>query len=300
VAWCYVLYFYRSSQSTTAQARIILLFLQMALLVFGSETGWLSWANFLDMSPFESGNGSCIFPMSPMFQLLLGLWSPFVCLALLWLTYLIRLCLSATLPRCCAGRIQSDSVVPLSVPTTPSALEEPMTGSKPLYAIRSPTITSSSPSSPPSLSFSLSACWRSPSKCSYVFHHAIFDANLFNKHVRTSVALLLFSYNSFVNTLFKYVDCTQLDENSSFVTSIPAISCESAEYRSVFPLIVCLIILVVGLPVVTMIVLVRMKLKARLDQPTTILRYGVLFQYYRPSIYFWVCLRLHCFVSIPV
>jgi hypothetical protein len=92
---------------------------------------------------------------------------------------------------------------------------------------------------------------------------------------------LLFSYNSIVNTTFRFVNCYAIGDNESYVASAPAISCQSAEYQSLLPLIIVIQVVVVGLSPL-LIVLFMYHIRKRLEEKAILSRYGVLFQYYRP------------------
>jgi hypothetical protein len=212
-----------------------------------------------------------------MFNLLTGLWTPFVCLAILWLLFLVRY-LSTKCCKSCGLRNGAVSPAPVSSPES-SALEN------------APTQSFSKVStfaSLPDAKFSIRDCCESRFKFQYIYQTVITDPHLVQKHVRATIALLLFSYNSIVNTIFKFVDCYEIAPSESYVSTAPAISCQSDEYKRMFPLIVVLLVVIVGLsPLIIIAFLYR--IRHRLDDSVIRLKFGVLYQYYRPSIFFWVC-----------
>jgi hypothetical protein len=70
------------------------------------------------------------------------------------------------------------------------------------------------------------------------------------------------------------------------LVSHPAVRCESAEYRAVYPLFLIVLIVIVCL-VPVLLALLLTKYRKRLSEPSFINRFGVLFIYYTPSNFFW-------------
>jgi hypothetical protein len=270
----FVIYFYRSSQSPEARTRIVILFIQMCLLFL--DNIYISWLSFVSFNFMDSAAGSCIAPMSPMFQLLTGLWTPFVCVAILWLIFAIRRLGIA----CCHNKYTVVEPITIAEPSPDNSSSKDDRDTSETSPSGSTAISASS--SYPALDsfvspgFSCSRFCESKSKCGYLYSTVIFDRHLFDKNIRATIALLLFSYNSILSTCFRFVDCIELSPNESYVTSAPAISCQSSEYRTFYPMIVVVLVVVVGfLPV--LLLFVSYRIRSHLREPTTLLRYGVLY-----------------------
>lgn len=103
--------------------------------------------------------------------------------------------------------------------------------------------------------------------------------------------LLIFTLvadNSFANTVFQYFNCTRLDDDTIVVTSLPALSCTSSQYKALaglfyFIIIVCL----VAGPLVMVAFLVRARQKGLLTDSKFKYRYGILFEQYKDICFAW-------------
>jgi hypothetical protein len=131
-----------------------------------------------------------------------------------------------------------------------------------------------------------------------------------NRYARTFVGLYLFSCkcssfngsnhvssiivsiwvlpidNSIARTVLKFLDCMNVTDDVSVVAAYPAINCSSSSYTSLYPLfIVLLIVVVLGTPIIMLLLLIRMNKQNWLSKLT--LRYGILYQVYKPDRYWW-------------
>jgi len=79
--------------------------------------------------------------------------------------------------------------------------------------------------------------------------------------IRTSLALLLFTYNTITKTIFSYLNCREVMVNGEtvlLVSSSPSVECSGSEYEGYRGLMVLLLIThVIGLPLATIVYLAR-------------------------------------------
>jgi hypothetical protein len=109
---------------------------------------------------------------------------------------------------------------------------------------------------------------------------------LVDRYIRSSVALFILSYNSIVDACFRYLDCLEIEPGESYVSSMPAVSCQSSEYRNMWPLVLTLLIVVVGL-LPLLIVLFLYRKRQRLQEDQFKRRFGNLYEFFLPSYFFW-------------
>jgi len=112
-------------------------------------------------------------------------------------------------------------------------------------------------------------------------------------YIRTLFGFLLFSYNSVVSSLIKYLGCLKITDTLSVVRSKPAISCtNNEEYDSLKPLFSFLLgIIGIGAPIAILIGLCYNHLKKhRLWTTKFLSRYGILFEAYQQKRYLYMCL----------
>jgi hypothetical protein len=57
---------------------LLLLSVQMVILFFGPETGWIAWASVLNFNAMASGGNQCMLQLTPVQQMLTGLVSQVV------------------------------------------------------------------------------------------------------------------------------------------------------------------------------------------------------------------------------
>jgi len=161
----YVIFCYKTAQTPSAQSRIFILFVQMAMLFFGTDTAWLSWMSFIDMNPFAAGNGSCVAPIRPLTRLLLGLLLPFCCMMLLWLTYVLR-------------RVVLNSLRPATARVSTLKADTTLSFAADVNLVLSVT---------------------SPSPCGKMCHidaafNVVYASDLVDRHIRASMVFIIFSY----------------------------------------------------------------------------------------------------------
>jgi hypothetical protein len=108
--------------------------------------------------------------------------------------------------------------------------------------------------------------------------------------------------NSIANTVLKFLDCIEVDNDTTVVASFAAISCRSDQYKSLVPLfLVLLIAVVVCAPFIMLITLICLKRRMMLMRLTPIL--GIVYDVYRRDRYWWefvVLLRRVALLGITV
>eukprot|EP00808_Paulinella_micropora_P020350 g73633.t1 len=101
--WLLVLALHQTAQKAgAADIKILLYFIQTSLLFFPPSTEWLSWLellnfNFVAAGEASASQGECIAAVSPMTQLLAGVFSPCVAAGQLAMTMFISWCINRIL-----------------------------------------------------------------------------------------------------------------------------------------------------------------------------------------------------------
>jgi hypothetical protein len=153
----------------------------MALLFFGTKTKFLSWISFVNLNPTDAASGYCIFPISPLDKLLAGLYLPFVSLAFMWLTFVLRKLTVWCLPKCCKQVVEAPASP--SSPSSPSAdvssVDAPRVSTTTAFTNNNNSSGGGKPSCPQRL---------------YELARGSSDGGaLYNKYIRASVAVFLLS-----------------------------------------------------------------------------------------------------------
>jgi len=127
-----------------------------------------------------------------------------------------------------------------------------------------------------------------------------------NPYIRTSFAILLFSYSMITTMCFEYLTCVQAGLNKVVFTA-PSIRCTDDKYHRWKSLIILLVIFpVIGLPILFAILLFYYRKAIALYDPMTqsinpqstpeektiVSRLGILFDNYRQKRYYWEVLAL--------
>jgi hypothetical protein len=122
-------------------------------------------------------------------------------------------------------------------------------------------------------------------------------------YVRTSIGVLLFSYNTMQATLYKFFDCMD-SSNGHVIRSEPSLSCSGPEYQALRPFFYILVIFLGLTPSVALVALIYRR--NHLLEPGYSRRFGIIFECYRPSTFFWEfvllarrTLLVGCAVLIP-
>jgi hypothetical protein len=110
----------------------------------------------------------------------------------------------------------------------------------------------------------------------------------YSPFVRTTCALLIFSYNSVVDATLKYFDCLDVD-GVRVITSQPAIDCDSSVYKQHLVLfVVLLIVIVIGFPLLLFYLLIK-----NVDKLVYLRhKYGILYEGFRESRRWYEALSL--------
>ncbi len=209
-AWVCVMVIHGLSQSTLGSSalRIALYMWQVALLVAGRAT-WLRWAAFLDLDFLTATGGSaCPFPASPLGVLLAQLLAPLILFALLGATAAVH---AAFLH----FRQQSPAAGDDALPDDAESL----------------------------------AASRSSSRTDRVLRVLSIDPSRFvvAAYARTSISLYFFTFNQVTRRALAFFSCVSIDGAAnatlagSYLTSLPAVRCDSDGYRAVKPLAVLLL-----------------------------------------------------------
>ena len=105
------------------------------------------------------------------------------------------------------------------------------------------------------------------------------------------------SDNTIAKTTLQFFSCTQVDEETRLVTTLPSLSCDSDEYKAVFPFFVVLMALVViGFPVSLFIFLFISHRRGKLFSRKYVERVGTFVEVYQPKFFFYevvILLRYH-------
>jgi hypothetical protein len=122
-------------------------------------------------------------------------------------------------------------------------------------------------------------------------------------YVRTSIGVLLFSYNTMQAVLYKFFDC--MDSGNGYVVrSEPSLSCSGPEYLALRPFFYILATFLGLTPIVSLAFLLFRR--NHLLEPKYSRRFGIIYECYRPSTFFWEfillarrTLLIGCAVLIP-
>lgn len=107
-------------------------------------------------------------------------------------------------------------------------------------------------------------------------------------YIRTACVLMLSSYNAITETVIEFFSCIQVDETARVIATVPALSCDSAEYSAIRPLFLFfLVAVVIGLPLGLFIFLFWAQQKRRLFTGKYRERYGTVFEVYEPRYYYY-------------
>jgi hypothetical protein len=237
LSWLYVVFIHVSAASNDGALPILMYFLQTCLQIAGTPTSWVQWLNVAFFAPQNidlagSSNGAhndtaqatgtsdasgsissrCIVPLSPMQELLLPIGVSFVFFALHALTALLHSLVALVLARSVLARTASHA-----------SDNDPAAGSQ-SRAQRDSGVAAALAR--------LLLPWR------------------FSSYQRSFVSLLFFAYAQISTAVFNYLQCVQLQGSfGRVVQSVPAVSCDSDEYKSwLVGILALLVVYVIGLP----------------------------------------------------
>jgi hypothetical protein len=107
----------------------------------------------------------------------------------------------------------------------------------------------------------------------------------FHKYSRTAITILIVGYLQIASVCINYFNCVSVAGQRVLFTS-PSIMCASSTYNKWLPLV---LVLLMGEVCMFPLLLLYFLIKNRKLIPSTLFRnkYGVLFESYRPSVWFW-------------
>jgi hypothetical protein len=295
-SFAYVIFFHAISQSSTADTKIFFYYSQMLIIFFGPETQWLSWMSIFDFNISQSSGGFCVMPVTPMQRLLSGVVMPIVSvfqLGIIWCCHVMF----AMCCRSCRRAMNEEQLITAMKNKLINSNHQSLNNSSEMKDSHSNVRGSSridrqaserqvvAPTFTDKLMTTLPTKW--PVRARYL---------------RTLLALFLFTYNSIANTVLKYMDCLTIDSDTIVVASYPAISCRSDQYKSLLPMFLSLLGVVVGAaPFVLLFSLLWLHYRGRLQQHQA--TFGIVYDVYRDKRYWWefvVLLRRVCLVALTV
>jgi hypothetical protein len=257
--WLYILGFHRISQASTAETRITLNYIQMVLLLFGPDAPWLAWLAVFDFNVFQA-SGLCFHSSIGFFLL----------------NSIVHYFLS---DQSCI--IIGDSCV---MPT--SSLQKLAAGVYlPLIGFGMLWTTAGIHA------LIVWLCRRYPDHLHQQIH-TLFAQWRHEPYLRTTLALIVWSYNSIVGSVLRFFSC-QTVGTLSILPDYPDVDCRSSSYQELkIAYILLAAIVVAGVPIallVLTITLYRRRLLSR-DGPfykTVRSKFGVLYENYTLNRFYW-------------
>jgi hypothetical protein len=238
------------SKAGSSALRIALYMWQVALLVV-DHASWLHWAAFLDLNFLTAGGGSaCPFPTTGDGMLLLRLLGPLLCFVLLAATA----ALDVALGRCGCNCYDCKRW--------------------PLWRSRA----------------GADGAFRGPREpAAELEDGADIKHNYLSRYARSVVALYFFTFNQITSQCLEFFGCQALPDGHSYMTTLPAVRCDSDAHRAIAPLAwVLLLLYSVAVPVFIAVRLWSLHRQRRLAEAAVQQWWGGVYASYHEGR-FWSC-----------
>jgi len=110
VLWIYVTIMQFLSQSSKADTRQLLYFLQISFLFVSVEIKWLAFFSVFEFNIFQSSGSTCVYPMKGVERLLPGIVVPCFCFAMFFVNWAVARLL-VYCPSCPVHRMRTFSMI---------------------------------------------------------------------------------------------------------------------------------------------------------------------------------------------
>jgi hypothetical protein len=250
IGFIYVIILHSVSQSSSGDVKILLYFIQTALLVLAASVKDFKWLEFVNFSPSQSTGTYCAAPLTSYQQLALQAVIPFIFIGQLLLLALLHWLSSLS---CRANR---RAVTP-QLEVSHVVIDHP--DDLPSNSVR-----------------------REPARPLKQFYWP-------NYH-RTLVALILFSFQMITQTCFDFIQCVSINSESSVLYSRPDISCKTQQYRDWSILIYILFagyVALVPLIILGFLWSSRAQLSSKRNSSALLEKWGILFEMFTARAYWW-------------
>jgi hypothetical protein len=291
----YLIVLYRISQVARSDASILIAFVQISLFQSGSLDQYISWLGFVNFGFFQSTGPRCLVPITPVEKFFIQIMFPAILLIELWI--------GATLHYIWFKTIKKHPEIIFFIKQKWSKTRLAIWLEKFTLSTRSSAMSidafTSMGSSMPSIDVKSSL-----NEIQEARDHKSFDmlnkqmenidkrTFLRYKYIRTSTAILIFSYLQITSSALNFLNCITVDKTPVIVTS-PSIHCDSQTYKLYFPLYLTLCIVVgFGFPFLNIAFLYYNRKKILENDQNFRSRFGNLYEKYKPDKWFWTTVIL--------